>query len=69
MRIEDVEIVNTLNEIQKVNDMIVFHQSFGETSGIAIENYQTIRQDLLDQLNVLLRTYNLTFSMGLSIAA
>ena len=49
--------------------MIVFHQSFGETSSMAIENYQTIRQDLLDQLNALLRTYNLTFSMGLSIAA
>ncbi len=48
MRIEDVEIVNTLNEIQKANDMIVFHQSFGETSSMAIENYQTIRQDLLD---------------------
>lgn len=63
MKIEDIEILNTLSEIQKVNDMILFHESSGNGNSIAIENYLVMREDLLDQLNELLKSYNLTFSV------
>jgi predicted solute-binding protein len=62
MKIEDIEIVNTLNEIQKVNDMIVFHQNQPDVSSMSVENYMVMREDLLMQLNGLLKNYNLTFS-------
>jgi hypothetical protein len=62
MKIEDIEIVNTLNEIQKVNDMIVFHQNQPDVSPMSVENYMVMREDLLMQLNGLLKNYNLTFS-------
>ncbi len=69
MKIEDIEIVNTLNEIQKINDMIALHQGFGENGSIALDNYQLMREDLLEQLRQLLHTYNLTFSWSINSLA
>jgi hypothetical protein len=62
MRIEDIEILNTLNEIQKVNDMLVFHQNQPNYSKMSVENYLVMREDLLAQLNELLKSYHLTFT-------
>jgi hypothetical protein len=66
MKIEDIEILNTLSEIQKVNDMISFHEKSGNENSIAIENYLVMREDLLEQLNELLKAYNLTFSVSIN---
>lgn len=63
MKIEDIEILNTLSEIQKVNEMIAFHENLDNTNSISMENYLVMREDLLEQLNDLLKSYNLTFSV------
>ena len=63
MKIEDIEILNTLSEIEKVNDMITFHENAGNGNSLSVENYLVMREDLLEQLNELLKSYNLTFQV------
>jgi hypothetical protein len=69
MKIEDIEILNTLAEIQKANEMLAFHKSLNNDNSLAVENYLVMREDLLEQLNELLKSYNLTFTFGGNIAA
>ena len=62
MNIQDIEIANTLNEIRKVNEMIDFHKAQIEPSQNSINNYITLRIDLVEQLNDLLFRYHLKFT-------
>jgi hypothetical protein len=63
MKNQHIEILNTLNEIKKVNDMLVYHQTRAIPSQSALENYLTLRADLTDQLNELLVSYQLTIQI------
>jgi hypothetical protein len=48
-----IEIVITLEQIQKVNDMLAYYHSFAEPSANSIENYERLREDFLRQLTAI----------------
>lgn len=54
-----LEITSTLEQIQKVNEMILFHQSFEEPDENALDNFNRLRGDFLQQLNILMKDLNL----------
>lgn len=53
------EITSTLEEIQKVNKMIIFHESFDERDENAIQNFIRLRSDFLSQLDELMKELNI----------
>lgn len=53
------EITSTLEEIQRVNEMILFHESFDEKDENAIQNFIRLRVDFLSQLDELMKELNL----------
>ena len=53
------EITSTLEEIQKVNKMIIFHESFDERDENAIQNFIRRRSDFLSQLDELMKELNI----------
>ena len=53
------EITSTLEEIQKVNKMITFHESFDERDENAIQNFIRLRSDFLSQLDELMKELNI----------
>lgn len=53
------EITSTLEEIQRVNEMILFHESFDEKDENAIQNFIRLRVDFLSQLDELMKGLNL----------
>ena len=53
------EITSTLEEIQKVNKMIIFHESFDERDENAIQNFSRLRSDFLSQLDELMKELNI----------
>ena len=54
-----LEITTTLEEIQKVNELILFHQSFEEPDENALYNFNCLRDDFLQQLNILMEDLNI----------
>ncbi|WP_373548657.1 hypothetical protein [Haliscomenobacter sp.] len=54
-----LEITSTLEQIQKVNSMILFHQSFEEPDENALDNFNRLRDDFLQQLNALMGDLNI----------
>jgi hypothetical protein len=54
-----LEITSTLEQIQKVNDLILFHQSFEEPDENALYNFNRLRDDFLQQLNTLMEDLNI----------
>jgi hypothetical protein len=54
-----VEITNTLEQIQKVNNMLEFHRSFDEVDDNAIENFERLRDDFLRQLAELMQPFHI----------
>lgn len=54
-----LEITSTLEEIHKVNEMILFHQSFEELDENALDNFNRLRDDFLQQLNILMEDLNI----------
>ena len=54
-----LEITTTLEAIQKVNEMILFHQSFKEPDETALYNFNCLRDDFLQQLNTLMEDLNI----------
>lgn len=63
MQSQDIEILNTLAELDNISSMIQYHTSQANPSYSSIENYQVLRLDLLDQLNELLKSYSLTIRL------
>jgi hypothetical protein len=57
MQIQEIEIINTLETLSSVNVMLHFHRTQEQPSENAIMNYEIRRQDLLEQLNELLASY------------
>lgn len=53
------EITSTLEEIQMVNKMITFHESFDERDENAIQNFIRLRSDFLSQLDELMKELNI----------
>lgn len=53
-----LEITSALEQIQKVNEMILFHQSFEEPDENALDNFNRLRDDFLQQLNSLVEDLN-----------
>mgnify|MGYP001547940531 CR=1 FL=1 len=53
------EITSTLEEIQRVNEMIIFHESFDEKDENAIQNFIRLRSDFLRQLDEGMKELNL----------
>lgn len=53
------EIVATLEEIQKVNQMIAFHRQFKEPDENAIQNFMQLRTSFLQQLADLLLEFDI----------
>jgi hypothetical protein len=60
MKIENIEIINTLSEIHRINEMIAYHRAQAMPSKLSIQNYQVLHLDLVEQLNELLSVYQLT---------
>lgn len=54
-----LEITTTLEAIQEVNELILFHQSFEEPDGNALDNFNRLRDDFLQQLNTLMEDLNI----------
>ncbi len=54
-----LEISSTLEQIQKVNEMILFHQSVEEPDENALDNFNRLRDDFLQQLNILMEDLNI----------
>ncbi|GEM_PF-1542800 len=54
-----IEITNTLEQIQKVNDLLTFHRSFDEVDTNAIENFERLRKDFLQQLAELMQPFHI----------
>lgn len=54
-----LEIASTLEQIQKVEEMILFHQSFEEPDENALYNFNCLRDDFLQQLNNLMGDLNI----------
>ena len=54
-----LEITSTLEEIQKVNELMCFHQSFDEPDDHALQNFVRLRSDFLRQLDDLMKELNL----------
>ena len=52
-----VEIVNTLQQIEKANKMLAFHLRFEQPDRNAIENFQRLKYSFLHHLAVLLEEY------------
>ncbi|HEV7348859.1 hypothetical protein [Telluribacter sp.] len=53
------EIVATLEEIQKANQMIAFHRQFKEPDENAIQNFMQLRASFVQQLADLLQEFNI----------
>ncbi len=60
MQSQDIEILNTLAELDNISSMLKYHANQPNPSYSSIENYQVLRLDLLEQLNELLKSYSLT---------
>lgn len=54
-----IEINATLEQIQRANQMIAYHQSFQEPDASAIDNFKSLRKDFLAQLADLFKELNL----------
>lgn len=54
-----IEITSTLEQIQKVNSMLDFHRSFEEVDENAIENFERLREDFLQQLAELMQPFHI----------
>ena len=54
-----IEITATLEQIQRANQMITYHQQFKEPEANSIDNFLELRKDFLAQLNELLKGLNL----------
>ncbi|MDX2069289.1 MAG: hypothetical protein SFV55_12765 [Haliscomenobacter sp.] len=54
-----LEITSTLEQIQKVDELILFHPSFEEPDENALDNFNPLRDDFLQQLNTLMEDLNL----------
>jgi hypothetical protein len=54
-----LEITSTLELIQKVNEIILFHQSFEEPDENALDNFNRLRDNFLQQLNILMEDLNI----------
>ena len=54
-----LEIASTLEQIQKVEEIILFHQSFEEPDENALDNFNRLRDDFLQQLNILMEDLNI----------
>ena len=53
------QITSTLEEIQKVNELMRFHQSFEEPDEHALQNFIRLSNDFLQQLDDLMKELNL----------
>lgn len=49
----------TLEQIQRANQMIAYHQQFKEPDKNAIDNFISLREDFLKQLDELFKELNL----------
>lgn len=58
------EITSTLEEIQKVNEMIIFHESFDQRDENAIQNFIRLKSNFLRDLNELMRELNLEVTLN-----
>ena len=54
-----IEINSTLEQIQEVNQMLAFHKQFEEPDTNAINNFVTLREDFIRQLQVLMRNFSI----------
>ena len=54
-----IEINSTLEQIQEVNQMLAFHKQFEEPDTNAINNFVTLREDFIRQLQVLMQNFSI----------
>lgn len=59
-----IKITNTLEQIQKVNDMLAYHRSFPEPSVNSIENFERLRVDFLRQLAELMQPFQIEIKLA-----
>ncbi|MEL6941583.1 MAG: hypothetical protein AAFO82_02865 [Bacteroidota bacterium] len=53
------QVISTLERIQEVNQMLAFHRTFAEPDENAIENFQDLRNDFMQQLAELMKAFEL----------
>ncbi|MEQ9442466.1 MAG: hypothetical protein RIG62_25735 [Cyclobacteriaceae bacterium] len=58
-----IEITTTLEKIDETNKMISFHRQFDQPDTNAIENFEQLRIDFLNQLAQLLREYHVEIKL------
>lgn len=54
-----IEINATLEQIQRANQIIAYHEAFKELDTSAIDNFRSLRKDFLAQLTDLFKELNL----------
>ncbi len=54
-----IEVLSTLEQIERMNKAIAFHQSFETPDQLAIEQYQYLKNDFTRQLVELLKQLNI----------
>ncbi len=54
-----IEVTAILEQIQRTNQMISYHQQFKEPDANSIDNFLELRKDFLAQLDELLKGLNL----------
>ena len=69
MQLKDIEILNTLEAIAKTNQMLLLHSSQEKSDTLAIQNYLSVKHDLLTQFNNLLKDYQLSAKDLAEVAA
>ncbi len=58
-KIQVEEITTTLEQIQRVNQMMAYHKTFSEPDQTARSNFQELRNDFLAQLATLMDAFDL----------
>lgn len=66
MKLEDeryIQIVQTLEKVERLNRAIEFHEQQEEVDQLAVEQYRTVKAQLTEQLIDILRSLNLDLEL------
>jgi len=67
MKLEDeryIQIVQTLEKVERLNRAIDFHEQQEEVDQLAVEQYRTVKAQLTEQLIDILRSLNLDLELA-----
>jgi len=59
-----IQIVQTLEKVERLNRAIEFHEQQEEVDQLAVEQYRTVKAQLTEQLIDILRSLNLDLELA-----